>query len=359
MTRLEVRMLGRFEAKCDGSEVTQLRSDTAKALLALLASEPGRVWSRATVAELLWPERRPGGALGNLRHTLSVLRRALGGSNALVTDRKTITFASGDAVWVDLVEFEDLVAVSPDAPGALSAWQRAIELWRGEFLEGVQPAASAEWEEWQLVTAQRCRRHLAAAVRHIADRYEQTGDEDGVIETTRRLIEIDPWDERSHRQLLQALASRGEQALAIAHYSELAERLNDEYGTPPSPQTAALAERIRRGELGAARAAVASLPSKWLSGITADEDGSIFVGRDHEMEALQTHLEGVRGDKGRLVLIAGEAGSGKTTLTADPGRRGGVRRHTLAKLNQPNAGGAFRPRPYGVEVAACRDARPN
>lgn len=321
VTRLEVRLLGRFEVECDGSEVTQLRSDTEKALLALLASEPGRVWSRATVAELLWPERRPGGALGNLRHTLSVLRRALSGSNALVTDRRTITLASGDAVWVDLVEFEDLVAVSPDAPGAFSAWQRAIELWRGEFLGGVQPAASADWEEWQLVTAQRCRRHLAAALRHVADRYEQTGDEDGVIESARRLIEIDPWDERSHRQLMQALASRGEQAPAIGHYSELADRLKDEYGAPPSPQTAALAERIRRGELGAARATVASLPSDWLNGITADEDGSIFVGRDHEMEALQTHLEGVRGDRGRLVLIAGEAGSGKTTLTAEFMRR--------------------------------------
>lgn len=249
MAKLEVRLLGRFDVRRDGSVVTELGSDTTKALLSLLACEPGRVWPRTMVAELLWPERRPGAALGNLRHTLSVLRRALAPSNALVTDRATIAFAAGDDTWVDLAEFEDLVGTRPDAPDAITAWQRATELWRGEFLEGLQPAAGAEWEDWRRTTAEHCRRNLVDVLRHIADRYEQTGNLDGVVDTARRLIELEPWDERGHRRLMQALANRGEHALALAHYSALAKRVEDQYRTQPSPQTASLARRARHGRL--------------------------------------------------------------------------------------------------------------
>jgi tetratricopeptide (TPR) repeat protein len=239
----------------------------------------------------------------------------------LATDRTSISFASGEDTWVDVVEFEELAATSPDAPEALAAWQRATELWRGDFVEGLQPTASAEWEEWKLLTAEQCRRNLVAALRNIANRYEETGDLEGVAEAARRLIEAAPWDERGHRQLMQALASRGEHTLAIAHYSELARHFKAEHGTLPSPQTAALADQIRSGEADEARTAVAGIPSEWLSNIPADTAGSAFVGREQEMAALQTHLGGVRHGQGRFVLIAGEAGSGKTTLMAEFMRR--------------------------------------
>ena len=42
-----------------------------------------------------------------------------------------------------------------------------------------------------------------------------------------------------------------------------------------------------------------------------------IAGRDAELEQLRSHLEAARGSEGSLVLLAGEAGIGKTTLGAD------------------------------------------
>ena len=195
MARLEIRLWGRFEVRRKGSELQGLRSDTAKALLALLAAEPGRHWPRAVVAELLWPDRPHGGALGNLRHALSVLRKALDDSAVLAADRTTIALDPKQDVWIDLVEFGDLAHTPHQSQDALSAWHRAAELWRGEFLEGLQPAASAEWEDWRRVTAERCRRTLADALRSITDHHERNGNLDEVVDVTRRLIEMDSGDE--------------------------------------------------------------------------------------------------------------------------------------------------------------------
>ncbi len=321
VARLEIRLLGRLVVTHDGSEVTQLGSDTTKALLALLASDPGRVWSRPTIAELLWPERRQGVALGNLRHALSVLRRAIAGSTVLVTDRATVSFAAGDDTWVDLVEFGDLARVSPDAPDAFGAWQRATELWRGDFLEGLQPHTGAEWEEWKLTLAEQSRRTLADALRQMADWYENVGDLDGVIDTARRLIDTDPLDERGHRRLMQALADQGEHALAATHFAALTKRFEEEYQAQPSPQTVALADRIRRGETSGWQPAATGIPAEWLRAVPSEVPGSICVGRGSELDVLRSHLDAVDRGRGRFVLISGEAGSGKTTLVAEFGRR--------------------------------------
>lgn len=78
MADLEIRLLGPFEVILHGEKVTEFESDSARALLAYLAAEPGRAYSRAALAEMLWPDRPPGAALSNLRHVLSVLRRTLG-----------------------------------------------------------------------------------------------------------------------------------------------------------------------------------------------------------------------------------------------------------------------------------------
>ena len=61
--RLEIRLLGPFEALRNGAPVTSFETESARALLAYLASEPGRARSRPAVAEMFWPER-PEGARG-------------------------------------------------------------------------------------------------------------------------------------------------------------------------------------------------------------------------------------------------------------------------------------------------------
>ena len=78
MARLSLRLLGPFQVTFDDNLLTRLESEKELALLAYLVAEPGRPHRREALAELLWPHRAEGAARTNLRHTLTILRRAIG-----------------------------------------------------------------------------------------------------------------------------------------------------------------------------------------------------------------------------------------------------------------------------------------
>src|SRR4051794_13278306 len=75
---------------------------------------------------------------------------------------------------------------------------------------------------------------------------------------------------------------------------------------------------------------------------------SELIGRRGELERLEAHLRAARGGRGAVVLLAGEAGAGKTRLAAELARRADVEgfRGAAAQGRTP---------PYGPLVAALRD----
>lgn len=315
--RLEIRLLGPFEVLREGQLVTAFETESARALLAYLAAEPGRARSRPAVAEMIWPERPEGAALSNLRHVLSVLRRALGDSGSehsvLVADRSTVSLDTSSDVWVDMAEFERLAAIPPGTDGAVESWTRAMELSRGPFLDGLNVRAGAEWEEWLVITSERVRREFALVLGRLSDHHERAGTWDRAIPIVRRLVDVDPWDERAHRQLMRLLSRSGGHAAALSHFTDLEQRLRQELGATPEPQTIALADQIRAGDLeGATSDAEVAYPLF----LTQEQmtPTSLFVGRTRELEELHHRLDAAVAGRGGVVFVAGEAGSGKTML---------------------------------------------
>ena len=320
---LELRLLGRFEAVKDGAPVTDFESDSARAVLAYLACEPGRVFSRAIIAEMLWPDRPQGAALSNLRHVLSVLRRTLGdtghGPGLIVSDRHTVGIPDPSAVWVDLLELESVAASPLDEPGSIERWRRAADLWRGPFLEGLNVRAGAEWDEWVMVTGERAGRQLVSVLRRLSDHYQRSGEFDRALVGARRLLDVSPWDERDHRRVMRLLAAAGDSAAAIAHYETFVDRLRDEVATVPAPQTTVLVDRIRAGQMAVTTEVEVSYPS-FLAGAKPPRR-PLFVGRESELDRLATHVEVATSGRGRVVLVEGESGSGKTMLAGESCRR--------------------------------------
>lgn len=318
--RLEIRLLGPFEATRDGEPVTTFETASARALLAYLAAEPGRARSRAAVAEMLWPERPQGAALSNLRHVLSVLRRAVDEPGAsrpvLVTDRSTVAVDTSADVRIDLVEFEGLVAVPPGDDGDVGAWTRAAGLWRGQFLDGLDVRAGAEWEEWAVVTAERLRREFAVVLGRLTDHHERAGEWELAISYARRLVEVDPWQERGHRQLMRLLARSGANAQALSHFARLERRLLDELASTPEPDTIALADQIRAGDI---ERVASDAEIAYPAFLATQPAGSppLFAGRMRQLDTLHRHLDEAVAGHGTIVFVSGEAGSGKTMLTRE------------------------------------------
>ena len=321
--RLSLEILGPVGVELDR---VPLVVDTRKAiaLLAYLAVSD-RPASRATLAALLWPESDDPGAHGALRRTLSVLNRALGGTG-LAIDRQSIGLRA-DELEVDLWQFRSALSrvrehdhgVEETCPACLRLLDEAIALDRGEFMAGFVLRSSAEFDDWQAGQAEAHRRELTGALERLARGRISGGSWEAAIAATRRWLELDPLHEPAQRLLMSALAAAGESAAALRQYRECVRILDRELGVAPQAETTALAESIRDGrfkvlarrpEVGPTPAPRAELPISRPA-----RRGSALVGRTDELAALEAGYRAV-GPEGRLLLIEGEAGIGKTRLAA-------------------------------------------
>ncbi len=324
---LRIRLLGPVRIEVDD---VPLAVDTRKAvaLLAYLAVTE-RPASRESLAALLWPESGGDEARGALRRTLSVLNGGLGGVG-LEIDRTSVAL-DPEALDVDLASFRRALAdvrahgdpADAACPRCLALLDGAAALDRGEFMAGFSLRDSETFDEWQLSEAESYRRELTGALERLARGRSAAGAPSAAIVITRRWLELDPLHEPAHRLLMTELARAGEPAAALQQYRECVRILDRELGVGPLAETTAVAEAIRSGGF---TASASSLVDRTTSGPRrARSDGrrrrraadgapsAPLIGRVDALAALMAGYDGI-GPDGRLLVIEGEPGIGKTRL---------------------------------------------
>src|SRR5919201_470972 len=135
----------------------------AMALLAHLALAD-RPRSRESLCELLWPAQDPEHARGGLRRTLSALRKAIG-EEWIGTDGDSVAVRDGAELAVDVRRFRSLTAEGATA----EELTKAVELFRGELLEGFSLRDSPDFDDWQDAEARGLERELASALRRLVE----------------------------------------------------------------------------------------------------------------------------------------------------------------------------------------------
>jgi DNA-binding SARP family transcriptional activator len=115
----------------------------------------GQVHSREKLAGLLWGDKPEANAKANLRKALSGLRQLFG--DALLVTRQTVAFNRESDYWLDVETFESALAEDDAASAKLDPLCEAVELYRGEFLEGFSVRQALEFEEWVLQERERLR----------------------------------------------------------------------------------------------------------------------------------------------------------------------------------------------------------
>jgi DNA-binding SARP family transcriptional activator len=297
MAGLDLALLGPPRIEVDGEP---LRVDTRKAvaLLAYLAVT-GRPARRETLADLLWPEYEPGNARAALRRTLSTLRGALDG-RWLSSSGETVALAGAD-LELDVARFRRLLAEGRA--------DEAVALYRGDFLEGFGLRDSAEFDHWQVAEAHALRRELGGGLERVALERAEGGDLEAAIMHARRRLEPDPLAESGHRLLIRLYAWVGDRTAAIEQYRACVRALHRELGVAPLAETTELYEQVSAGQVvrppsvAVSPAAATSPPSPSLP----------FVGRDRELADLVSGWRSSAPD-GRLLVVEGEVGIGKTRL---------------------------------------------
>src|SRR5690348_9815455 len=182
--------------------------------------------------------------------------------------------------------------------GAMAAARVALSLIRGD---GPQPLAG-EWAQLRQAELSRLtgRARLVAAGALL-----EAGDWMAAADAAAAAAERDPYDEAALRVLLRANVMGGRVAGALSIYASARERLADELGTDPSPETTALYTAILRGEVTAPARPGRAGAAPAVSGL---------VGRDSELAYLEAVADRARGGAAEVVVVDGEAGIGKTTL---------------------------------------------
>ncbi len=308
MRTIEIRLLGGFDARLDERQVSGFESQKVRALLAFLALNREQGISRERLAGLLWAEKAEESARRNLRQAIHNLRSTFaqaGGDGLLSTDRHFLQFAPEGEVWVDVERFEEAVArgfteTGPD-PYQLTV---AARLYNGDFLAGFFIKDSPPFEEWLVAEQERLREAAIETYRTLIGAYRARGEHRMGIQYARRLLAVDPLSESAHRDLMELFALTGRRNRALAHFEKLRLLLQDELGVEPLEETTALYQSIL----------VQELPAD-----SSEEDDAVeplipMVGRREPLAVLQSEWRAVLQTGGRVTLVTGEAGIGKTRL---------------------------------------------
>ncbi len=327
MTRIQ--LCGRLSVEIDGAQVSaRLRGKQVPLLLAYLVLNRGRPVSRDELIGALWPNHAPVSQDAALRTLLSRLRSSLGADT--LTGRDEVILALPEPVWIDVE------AAAAEVSRALEALERddARRAWALAQVplniasRGLLPGSQAIWlepprrelEEVHLLALEVIGR-AGLAMGGVGATQLQSAERAG-----RTLIETEPYRESGYILLMQALAARGNVAEAMRVFDALRTLLREELGTSPSPEAIAAHDRLLRPRTHGQPEAEPPEPGASAIPLPADlrhRGYGTLIGREQELAQLEEEWELAcrEARSGRLVLLAGDAGIGKTTLTADVARR--------------------------------------
>jgi len=205
------------------------------ALLALVAASPGESVSRDRLLGLLWPDRDERSARHLLADSLYVLRRSLG-DGTIIASGESLRLST-DLVWTDIVEFRRALAEE--------RWSNALQLYRGDFLEGFFVRNALDFDRWAMAERARLRDLASRAASTLADRLKREGRFSEATIAAERALDLAPCDERLLRDLVRLLIAADNRARVQAVARGFVERLALELGVSPSAETMRLLHDAR------------------------------------------------------------------------------------------------------------------
>lgn len=338
--QLQIFLFGDLQAVYEGKRLQLKFPPKTIPLWAYLLLHRERVIARQTLAFTLWPDVAETTAYANLRRHLYQLNQALPAVDTpwLLQNYQSVQWNPQATYWLDVAEFERLSRNTAKAEGA-------IALYGGDLLTDC-------YDDWIFPERERLRTLYLTDLTHLIGHCRSQRRFPQAIAFASRLLAVDPLREDTVRLLMALHYETGDRAGALKEYAAFRRCLHEELRVDPMPETVALGEAILR--------------NRALSSTTQTEDGGLppaarearltlpFVGRESGLELINLWWTRAIQGQGRLLLISGEAGVGKTRLMEE-----------FMRLSQEQGGRvlwgnarAVEAIPYQAIVRALRSALP-
>ncbi|TDB93428.1 AfsR/SARP family transcriptional regulator [Actinomadura sp. 7K534] len=312
------RLFGPLEVADGTGRALDLGPRKQRALIAMLALEPGRVVSLDRLIDELWAGEPPARATRTLQAYIAHLRKALEPGRAprtppaVLLTREPGYLLAVPPGRIDLWRFaagadEGRAALARGAHAeAVAHLDEALGLWRGD------PLGEFADQEFAQPALTRLHQVRMTALEDRFDARLAIGEAASLIPGLEALVEDGPYRERAWSLLVLALYRAGRQADAVAALRRVRTRLSDDLGLRPGPELQEL-ERSVFGQSPGLRPPPQEASSAAVTA-PAEPHGDDLVARSAQLALVEGLLGEVRRGRGGVVLVTGEAGIGKTRL---------------------------------------------
>lgn len=310
MSRLTVRLFGKFRVLGQGRELSGLDASKVQELFSYLLVHRDRPHPRETLAGLLWEASSTAQSKKYLRQALWQLQSALNtrpeepSSIVLDIEPDWVGLNPEADLRLDVAEFEKAFSLAKGIAGqdleaqTAKSLEAAVGLYRGDLLEGW-------YQDWCLYHRERLQNMCLALLAKLMayceahERYEA-----GIIFGT-RILQHDRAHERAHRRLMRLHWMAGDRTAALRQYTRCEAALQEELGVQPGQPTEALHRQIQVDEIEAPPLA------RWEAPPVSMEVGSPLLPVLGHLQGLRSTLTGLQRQVQRDIRTIERALSGQ------------------------------------------------
>jgi DNA-binding SARP family transcriptional activator len=219
----------------------------SRGLFAFLALNHGRSHSRSTLVGRFWGDSPESVARKNLRTDIWRIRAVLEPQgvepgSCLAVCQDEVALSASEHHWLDIEEFECRLdeAASADDERAAVLLRAAVELYRGDLLEGL-------YDEWCIFERERLRLRYLEALERLIRHHHARGEWTDAAAYGQRLLAHDALREHVHRAVIRCHLALGDRAAALRQFETCVRLLRQELEVEPAAETLALAAEARGG----------------------------------------------------------------------------------------------------------------
>lgn len=237
---LRVHTLGleRIERNGETIAASEWRTITAQELFFYLLFEGPQARERISV--VFWPDSSTKRSRSSFHTTLYRARQALG-ENVIDYEDGLYRVSPEVTLWCDVHDLERLTGqarlLPPRDPRTEDLWQRAVDLYHGDFLPSIDT-------DWVLPFRETYHEAYLEALIGLGDCARARYDIRSAVQAYKRALTIEPYREDIHRTIMKCYADIGERQLISSQLDEIRNLLQSELGIEPSDETLRLAHKL-------------------------------------------------------------------------------------------------------------------
>lgn len=222
---IRIQMLGDFTIYINEHQADHMVNKTRKglAMMQYLIVNRGVQVSTRRLVTTFWPDEDTVNPESALKTLISRMRKLLnqvsdGLGNCIVSGRGSYYWQSLPDMTIDVYELEDtlsqLARQREDDAARQALYEKVMHLYDGDLLK------NSELNEWALPRAVMLHNEYVKAIFGYIDLLKTRGDDRQIIAVCRRALEIEPFDDRIHIELMSALLNCRATSEAKAQYDE-------------------------------------------------------------------------------------------------------------------------------------------